>query len=87
MKERIEAFLADLDQTLAGRAEGQVLELYHIGRSALVWAYDYNATTQDFDFISPKGEAPLATLALLSFGKDTAKAKQHGLGKMHTGSA
>ena len=55
MKERIEAFLADLDRALKDKANGGVLELYPIGRSALVWQYDYAATTQDFDFLRPGG--------------------------------
>lgn len=49
MKERIEAFLADLDQALATQAQGAKLQLYHIGRSALVWQYDYVATTADIE--------------------------------------
>jgi hypothetical protein len=56
-----------------------VPSLYHIGRSALVWAYDYTVTTQDIDFIEPQGRGPLVELALSLFGEGTAKAEQHGL--------
>ena len=55
MKERIEAFLEDLDQTLAAQVQGEILEVYHIGRSALVWKYAYNATTKDIDILRPQG--------------------------------
>ena len=79
MKDRIERFLADLDRILVGRAFGQVLNVYHIGRSALVWEYDYTATTQDFDILRPKGGAELLHFALQQFGKGTAKATEHGL--------
>ncbi len=79
MRERIEAFLADLDRTLAARAEDARLDLYHIGRSALVWGYDYLATTDDFDFLRPQGEAQWVELALQRFGKNTPKAREHGL--------
>ena len=79
MRERIEAFLADLDRALAERANGEVLEIYHIGRSALVWQYAYTATTQDFDFLRPAGCEQLVKRALQLFGCDTTKAKEHGL--------
>jgi len=79
MKERIEAFLADLDRTLAARAAEARLDLYHIGRSALVWEYDYIATTRDFDFLRPQGGAEWVELALQLFGKNSPKAKEHGL--------
>jgi Nucleotidyltransferase of unknown function (DUF6036) len=79
MKERIEAFLADLDRTLAPSAQGKSLEIYHLGRSALVWHYAYSATTQDFDIIRPDGAAELLALALRLFGPDTLKALEHGL--------
>jgi hypothetical protein len=79
MKDRLEAFLSDLDRYLAGQTQGEVLEIYPIGRSALVWNYDYNATTQDFDFLRPKNETPLLGLALQAFGKGTPKSREHGL--------
>lgn len=79
MIDRIEAFLTDLDQSLASQAPGDVLDLYHIGRSALVWHYGYTATTNDFDFLRPEGNRELTDLALRLFGKGTPKALEHGL--------
>ncbi len=79
MKARIEAFLADLDSSLVGTAGNEHLDIYHIGRSALVWQYDYTATTQDIDILRPAGGANLLEWALQLFGKGTAKAEQHGL--------
>ncbi len=79
MKERIEAFLLDLDQALAAQAPGQRLAIYHLGRSALVWEYDYSATTQDLDIVCPDGPEALIALALQLFGKDTRKAQEHRL--------
>jgi hypothetical protein len=79
MKEKIEAFLADVDRALAAVANGQTLEVYNIGRSALVWAYGYIETTKDFDFLRPKDGLELAELAVRLFAKDTAKAAEHGL--------
>lgn len=79
MKDRIRAFMDDLDQTLQPHANGEVLAIYHIGRSALVWEYDYAATTSDIDFFRPRGDQRLAELALRLFGRETAKAIQHGL--------
>ena len=79
MKERIEAFLQDLDRTLASEAEGEMLDVYHIGRSALVWKYAYSATTKDVDILCPQGGATLLALALRYFGKDSKNAMAHGL--------
>jgi hypothetical protein len=79
MKAQIEAFLADVDRALAPAAEGQVLEVYHIGRSALVWEYGYTASTNDFDFLHPKKGEELLDLALQLFGPGKPKAVEHGL--------
>ena len=79
MKDRILAFLTAIDDALAGAAPGGELEVYHIGRSALVWEYDYLATTADFDILQPRGNEELLALALRLFGRDTDGAKAHGL--------
>ncbi len=79
MKDQIEAFLADVDRALSQVANGRVLTLYNIGRSALVWQYDYIATTEDFDFIHPKESEDLVALALQLFGRGKPKASKHGL--------
>lgn len=77
MKERIEAFLEDLDQTLAAQAQGEVLEVYHIGRSALGWKYAYNATTKDIDILRPQGGEALLTLAPGPQRGATREARRH----------
>jgi hypothetical protein len=79
MKERITAFLGDIDLALQAEAAGDVLDVYHIGRSALVWQFNYVATTQDFDILRPHGRSDLVELALRLFGQGTAKAREHGL--------
>lgn len=79
MRKRIEAFLADLDQALAAHAQGASLKIYHIGRSALVWRYNYPVTTADVDIFRPRGHEALVELAVRLFGRDTPKAKEHDL--------
>ena len=79
MKERIRGFIDDLDRSLQPHADGETLDVYHIGRSALVWEYDYTATTSDIDMFRPQGDPRLIDLALQLFGRDTAKADEHGL--------
>jgi hypothetical protein len=79
MNDRIEAFLQDLDDALKAQADGRRLDLYHIGRSAIVWEYGSVATTQDIDVLIPEGDSDLVGLALKLVGKDTSKAMQHGL--------
>lgn len=44
MKARIEAFLDAIDAHLLPRAEGEHLDIFHIGRSAMVWAYNHAVT-------------------------------------------
>lgn len=79
MKDRILAFLNAIDAALAATAPDGVLEIYHIGRSALVWQYDYLATTYDIDILRPHGGEELLALALSAFGRDTPGARAHGL--------
>ncbi len=68
-----------IDDALAAAAPGAVLAIYHIGRSALVWEYDYIATTSDIDILQPKGGQELVQLALKLFGRGTDKAKEYDL--------
>ena len=79
MRDRILLFLTAIDDALAAVAEGKTLDIYHIGRSAIVWEYDYIATTSDFDFLQPKGGRELVDLALSLFGKGTRNANAIGL--------
>lgn len=73
------AFLTDIDESLVEEAAGQSLKLCHIGRSALVWKYDYAATTEDIDVIRPESGQRLLDLALVRFGRGTPKAKEYNL--------
>lgn len=79
MKDRIVLFLTAVDDALAAVAEGKTLDIYHIGRSALVWAYGYIETTTDIDVLCPRGEEALVEAALRLFGRETEGAKAHGL--------
>ena len=79
MKRRLLAFFEDVDASLRDEAAGETLAIYHIGRSALVWKYEYVATTQDVDILRPIGGERLLQLALGRFGRDTPKARTHGL--------
>lgn len=81
MKDQIEALLADLDHAIQPQAPGETLDIYHIGRSSLVWRYQYGAMTADVDVLMPRGgrEGRLLRLALDLFGEETPKAKSHGL--------
>ena len=54
MKERILALFTAIDDALAAAAPGASLDVYHIGRSALVWAYGAITTTR----VTPKWIAP-----------------------------
>lgn len=79
MKDRIIRFLTDLDQALAPRTGDGKLDLYHIGRSALVWKYGFVAATEDVDVVSPRGDSTLMREAIALFGRGTPKAREHGL--------
>ena len=79
MKDRILALLNAIDDAVATARPGASLEVYHIGRSAMVWEYDSIATTSDIDILSPNGATELVELALLLFGRDTENAKEYGL--------
>jgi hypothetical protein len=79
MNEQIRQFLDQLDAELAAHARtGEYLDLYHIGRSALVLHYGVKLSTRDFDFIQMR-ESRLEANALESFGKDTLNAERLGL--------
>jgi hypothetical protein len=79
MRDRIQAMLDDLDSALVPLADGTTLDLYHIGRSALVWAYGYQATTRDIDVLVRGEPSGLMLEALRLFGRGSAKSAEHGL--------
>jgi hypothetical protein len=79
MNEQIRQFLDQFDAELAARAgAGEHLDLYHIGRSALVLDYGAPLTTRDFDFVQMR-ESGLENKALELFGKGTPNAERLGL--------
>jgi hypothetical protein len=79
MKDKIEAFLTDVDRALAKEAKGRTLDIYNIGRSALVWQYGYIESTKDFDFLRQNEGLELMESAVRLFGRGTPKAVEHGL--------
>lgn len=79
MNEQIRQFLDQLDTELATHAKaGEHLDLYHIGRSALVLDYGVPLSTRDFDFVQMR-DSKLEAKALELFGKDTPNAERLGL--------
>src|SRR5262249_39674544 len=79
IKNRIEAFLRDIDQFLTERRPGTMLDLYHLGRSALVWHYDSPATTRDIDVLHPRGDQAPIEFVIAAFGQDTVEARRPAL--------
>jgi hypothetical protein len=55
------------------------LDLFLIGRPALVWKHRFAVTTYDVDVIGMDGEGRLMTEAIRLFGHNTPKAREHGL--------
>jgi hypothetical protein len=79
MTDEIHRFLAALDQALEALAAGEFrLDLYLLGRSALVLQYGARVSTRDFDIVQMRG-SPLEEKAVALFGKDTANARALGL--------
>jgi Nucleotidyltransferase of unknown function (DUF6036) len=74
---RFVRFLNDLDTALLPFANGERLDLYHIGRSALVWHYQAQFATKDVDFVALR--TPLEEKARELFGEGSPKAKELGL--------
>ena len=79
MRDRIDSFLTALDRALQPEAAGETLALYHIGRSSLVWRYEFPVTTFDVDVICPGGGGRLLRLAVTLAGRGTKLAGDHGL--------
>ncbi len=78
MNEQIRQFLDQLDAELTEHARaGEHLDLYHIGRSALILDYGAPLSTRDFDIVWMRSE--LETKALELFGKGTPHADSLGL--------
>lgn len=77
MNEAMQRFFDAIDEALARFANGQRLDFYLLGRSAMVWRYKATFSTKDIDVV--KLDSPLEEKAKELFGKDTAKAKELGL--------
>ena len=84
MREQILKFLNAIDGGLVSHAaEGQRLDMYVIGKAAVILFYggeQAGAMTSDVDVVQisyPRD--PLLEVALKQFGKETSGAKQHGL--------
>ena len=76
--EEILDFFSALDEELARHAkEGETLELYVIGRSALILSYGLNSTTKDIDVIYFHG-SELQNKAVEQFGQGTQGARKWG---------
>jgi len=84
MRERILKFLAAIDAMLVLQAaEGQRLDLYVIGKAAVILFYggeQAGAMTSDVDVVQISyPPVPLLSIALERFGKGTPAAKEHDL--------
>src|SRR4051794_16606909 len=84
MRERILKFLDAIDAALISEAtEGQRLDLYLIGKAAVILFYggeQAGAMTSDVDVVQiSHPPAPLLSAALERFGKGTPGAKEHEL--------
>jgi hypothetical protein len=77
MDEKMNRFFQEIDQALVPIANGQRLDLYHLGRSALILRYQATFSTMDIDAVDLR--TPLSDKAGELFGKDSAKAKELGL--------
>ena len=67
-------FFQELDTSLLPFAKGERLDLYHLGRSALVLRYRAALTTKDIDIV--KMQTPLEEKASELFGRESTKAKE-----------
>ncbi len=67
-------FFQELDTALLPFANGQRLDLYHLGRSALVWRYQAKVSTKDIDIVQMR--TPLEEKAYELFGRESEKAKE-----------
>src|SRR5438552_3381860 len=79
-KSKIIEFLEAVDTELAAYAkEGERLDFYLLGRSALIVRYGLNLATKDVDVVGRTNAPELEAKALELFGKGTPNAKKWGL--------
>jgi hypothetical protein len=84
MRDQILRFLKAIDEALVTRAgEGERLDLYLIGKAALILFHDVghgSAMTRDVDVVQlSQAREPLLEFALRSFGAGTRAVERHGL--------
>jgi hypothetical protein len=77
VNDSIKRFLDQIDAALVPIADGQRLDLYHLGRSALMIGYGATFATKDIDIVQMR--TPLEEQAQELFGKDSPKAMELGL--------
>ena len=74
----IRKFLAAIDDELAGHAgDGETVDLYLLGRSALILGYGLGLSTKDVDVVDVDGSRLLG-LAVDLFGKNGPRRALHG---------
>jgi Nucleotidyltransferase of unknown function (DUF6036) len=77
-RDEILAFLQAIDAELVSHApRGETVDLYLIGRSALIVRFDLNLATRDVDIVHFHG-SELERIAVELFGKGTANAERLG---------
>ncbi len=77
-RDEIIRFLEAVDAELAGRAgEGERLDLYLIGRAALILRYGLNVGTRDVDIVHVHGSR-LELAAVEAFGRGSANSERFG---------
>jgi hypothetical protein len=77
--DEIFSFLKAVDADLSGHAgSGETLDLYLIGRSALILGFGLTLMTNDVDIVYVHG-SELQERAIRAFGKGTPGAHRHGL--------
>jgi hypothetical protein len=77
-RDEILGFLRAIDAELSRHVrEGETVELYLIGRSALILRFDLNLATKDVDIVHIHGSEP-ERIAVERFGKGTANAEHLG---------
>jgi hypothetical protein len=77
MNDAMRQFFQVIDEALAPHAQGQRLDLYLLGRSALIWRYQATFGTNDIDVVQLR--TPLEEKAQELFGQGSAKAKELNL--------
>jgi len=79
MNEQLMRFLAEIDRFLASVAQiGEQLDVYHLGRSALVMHFGFPLTTADVDIVHMRA-SPLEQQMIDHFARGTVAASTLGL--------